>query len=107
MVNKMITELFGFLTTALESNVILAVFASFLWGVLSILLSPCHLASIPLIVGFVDSQGAVSTKRAFLLSFLFSFGILVTIAVIGLITGLMGGDVVRYRPLWKLYWSGV
>ena len=28
--------------------------AVFLWGILSLILSPCHLASIPLIVGFID-----------------------------------------------------
>ena len=39
--------------------------AAFVWGILSILLSPCHLSSIPLIVGFIDEQGRMSTKRAF------------------------------------------
>ncbi len=69
---------------------------AFIWGILSILLSPCHLASIPLIIGFIDEQGNITTKRAFRLSVLFSAGILVTIAGIGLITGLAGkmlGDI--------------
>ena len=35
---------------------------------LSILLSLCHLASIPLIVGFIDQQGRISTNRTFLLN---------------------------------------
>jgi cytochrome c-type biogenesis protein len=66
---------------------------------LSILLSPCHLASIPLIVGFIDEQGRISTRRAFYISTLFAVGILVTIGVIGAITaaaGRMLGDVGRY-----------
>ncbi|MFC1582395.1 cytochrome c biogenesis CcdA family protein [Planctomycetota bacterium] len=70
--------------------------AAFLWGILSILLSPCHLASIPLIVGFIDEQGRISAKRAFLISTLFSVGILITIAIIGAITaaaGRMMGDI--------------
>jgi cytochrome c-type biogenesis protein len=73
-----------------------ALTAALVWGVLSILLSPCHLASIPLIVGFVDEQGRISTKRAFLVSTLFSLGILITIAAIGAATaaaGRMMGDV--------------
>ncbi|HAU37761.1 MAG TPA: cytochrome C biogenesis protein [Phycisphaerales bacterium] len=73
--------------------------AAFVWGVLSIVLSPCHLASIPLIVGFVDGQGRISTRRAFLISLLFAVGILVTIAAIGAITATVGrmmGDVGRY-----------
>jgi cytochrome c-type biogenesis protein len=54
------------------------------------------LASIPLIIGFINDQGVTSTKRAFLLSFLFAFGILVTIGIIGGITAGMGrmlGDI--------------
>lgn len=57
--------------------------AAFLRGVLSILLSPCHLASIPLIVGYIDQQGRISTRRAFGIALLFALGILVTIGVIG------------------------
>jgi cytochrome c-type biogenesis protein len=95
----MILQIFTWLSNALNQNPFIAIFAAFVWGVLSIILSPCHLASIPLIVGFIDGQGKMTTKRAFYLSFLFSFGILVTIAAIGLITGLMGrmlGDIGRW-----------
>jgi len=92
-------ELFVTLTRAVEGTPAVALGASFLWGVLSILLSPCHLASIPLIVGFIDEQGRISTRRAFTISLLFSVGILVTIAAIGGITaaaGRMVGDVGRW-----------
>jgi len=92
-------ELFTQLTRAVEGAWFIAVAASFAWGVLSILLSPCHLASIPLIVGFIDQQGRMSTKRAFLISALFAVGILITIAAIGIITaaaGRMLGDVGKF-----------
>lgn len=92
-------ELFTQLTRAVEGAWFIALSASFIWGVLSILLSPCHLASIPLIVGFIDEQGRISTKRAFWISTLFAVGILTTIAGIGAITaaaGRMMGDVGRY-----------
>jgi cytochrome c-type biogenesis protein len=92
-------ELFTQLSRAVEGAWLVAVAASFLWGVLSILLSPCHLASIPLIVGFIDEQGRISTKRAFIISSLFAVGILITIAGIGVITagaGRMLGDVGKY-----------
>lgn len=92
----MIESIFTWLSTALYTSTFLALTASFLWGILSILLSPCHLTSIPLIIGFIDEQGRISTKRAFLISLLFSVGILITIGVIGLITSLMGrilGDI--------------
>jgi len=92
-------ELFTRLTHAVESTWFIALAASFVWGVLSILLSPCHLASIPLIVGFIDEQGRISTKRAFVISTLFAAGILITIGAIGAITAMAGrmmGDVGKY-----------
>jgi len=64
-----------------------------------VVLSPCHLASIPLIVGFISGQGRVSTGRAFGIASLFAVGILITIAAIGAITaaaGRMMGDVGRW-----------
>lgn len=92
-------QLFTTLTHAVEGTPLVAIAASFLWGVLSILLSPCHLASIPLIVGFINEQGRISTKRAFATSTLFAVGILITIAAIGAITaaaGRMMGNVGQY-----------
>jgi len=92
-------KLFTTLTHAVEGTPLIAFAAAFLWGILSILLSPCHLASIPLIVGFIDKQGRMSTKRAFFISALFAVGILITIAAIGIVTaaaGRMMGDVGRY-----------
>jgi len=91
-----IVNIFTWLSNALDSAPYSALIASFVWGVLSIVLSPCHLAGIPLIVGFIDRQGEMTTKRAFTLAVLFSIGILMTISLIGLITGMLGrilGDV--------------
>ena len=95
----MLEQLFTTLTRAIEGGPAVALSAAFVWGILSIVLSPCHLASIPLIVGFIDEQGQISTKRAFQIALLFSLGILVTIGLIGAITaaaGRMMGDVGAY-----------
>jgi cytochrome c-type biogenesis protein len=92
-------ELFAALTRAVEGTPAIAMGAAFVWGILSILLSPCHLASIPLIVGFIDEQGRISTRRAFTISALFAVGILITIGAIGAVTaaaGRMMGDVGKY-----------
>ncbi len=91
----MIDNLFDLLYSALYENIWIAFLASFGWGVLSIILSPCHLTSIPLVIGFLTS-GDAGRKRAFSLSLV--FGILITIALIGVITASMGrimGDVGR------------
>jgi cytochrome c-type biogenesis protein len=95
----MIEQIFIRLTEAVESTPAIALAASFLWGILSLVLSPCHLTSIPLIVGFIDEQGRTSPRRAFFTASLFSSGIMISIGVIGVVTALAGrmmGDVGRY-----------
>lgn len=92
----MIEEIFTALSNALYENYWISLLASFGWGVLSILLSPCHLSSIPLVVGFISSQGKITLRRTFYISLIFSVGILITIAAIGIITASLGrlmGDV--------------
>jgi cytochrome c-type biogenesis protein len=92
-------QLFVTLNNAVQGTPALALGASFVWGVLSIVLSPCHLSSIPLIVGFIDEQGRISPGRAFCISSLFSTGIMLSIGIIGLLTALAGrmmGDVGPY-----------
>jgi len=92
----MITQLFDQLANALDSNISIALFAAFSWGVLSILLSPCHLSSIPLVIGFINKQKLNNTHQAFLISLLFSLGIMVSILLVGLITATFGrmlGDI--------------
>src|ERR1017187_2119538 len=92
-------QLFTNLSHAVEGAPLIALTASVVWGILSIVLSHCHLASIPLIVGFISEQGQVTARRAFWTSTLFAVGILITIAVIGAITaaaGRMMGDVGRW-----------
>ncbi|AFH50526.1 Cytochrome c biogenesis protein [Ignavibacterium album JCM 16511] len=92
----MLDNLFVTLYEAMTGAAWIAVLASLGWGVLSILLSPCHLSSIPLIVGFITSQGKISLSRTFYISLIFSVGILITIAAIGIITASLGrlmGDI--------------
>lgn len=87
----MLNDIFTWLNTLISGNFYIALFGAFLWGVLSILLSPCHLSSIPLIIGYINKQGVQSPKTAFYNSSIFAIGILVTIAAIGVITSVLGG----------------
>ncbi len=94
-----LASLFSSLGQAVAGSPAIALLAAFIWGILSILLSPCHLASIPLIVGFIDQQGRMTVKRAAMVSTLFAVGILITIAFIGVLTGAAGymmGDLGPY-----------
>jgi cytochrome c-type biogenesis protein len=83
-------SLFVRLSEAMNGAPLIALAAAFAWGVLSIVLSPCHLASIPLIVGFLQGGQAVSPRRAAGLSTLFAVGILLSIALIGAATAAAG-----------------
>jgi len=94
-----IESVFTWLSELVQSTFLVALLGAFLWGILSILLSPCHLTSIPLIVGYISHQEVKSFRNAFWTSFAFSFGILITIGLIGLVTSLLGrmmGDIGKW-----------
>ncbi len=78
----------------------LAALGCFLWGLVSVLFSPCHLASIPLIVAYVGGQETVvKPKQAVGYAVLFSLGLFITISLLGIICALLGrmlGDVGNY-----------
>lgn len=86
----MIQGIVNTLTGALEASALTALIAVFVWGILSVLLSPCHLTSIPLVVGFISGRQGKSVGQAFGLSLFFALGILITIALIGAITASLG-----------------
>lgn len=82
--------LLTYLSEALAQSIFIAMLGAFLWGVSSILLSPCHLASIPLLVGFLTSRAGGDRFCAVRLSLVFSLGILASIAVLGAATASAG-----------------
>jgi len=94
-------SLFDTLTQAVSGQFFIAFLAAFLWGSLSILLSPCHLTSVPLVIGYISKENETSGRRSAALALTFAIGLLITIALIGVITASMGrllGDV----GLWGL-----
>jgi cytochrome c-type biogenesis protein len=93
----MLETLFLNVNNWMVSGSYIAALGCFVWGMISVLFSPCHLASIPLIVAYVGGQQkAVKPKEAGIYSAAFTFGLFITIAVIGIICALLGrmlGDV--------------
>ncbi|HOJ63185.1 MAG TPA: cytochrome c biogenesis protein CcdA [Spirochaetota bacterium] len=83
-------NLFIFLTELLYKNWVFGLVSAFVWGILSVILSPCHIASIPLIMAFIGRQGKIKLYKAFLISLVFSLGILISITFIGFITAITG-----------------
>jgi cytochrome c-type biogenesis protein len=73
---------------------------SFLWGMVSVLFSPCHLASIPLIIAYVGGQQQIlGSRQAAYYSVAFTLGLFITIALIGILCALLGrmlGDIGNY-----------
>jgi cytochrome c-type biogenesis protein len=75
----------------------IALLGCFLWGMVSVLFSPCHLASIPLIVAYVAGQeAAINPRRAAWYAGVFTLGLFLTISLIGVVCAWLGrmfGDV--------------
>lgn len=68
----------------------LALLAAMLWGICSVALSPCQIASIPLIVGYIDSQGSLALRRALAMSAVFALGILISLTAMSGLAALAG-----------------
>jgi len=87
----------------MNQGLLLGGLGCFLWGMVSVLFSPCHLASIPLIVSYVAGQNQiVAGRKAVLYAVLFTLGLFITIATIGVICTLLGrmlGDVGPYMSI--------
>ena len=89
-------EFFVFVSRLMDGSLYLAFSGAILWGIMSVILSPCHIASIPLIVAYITGQKNKTRKKAFLVSTVFSLGIMLIIAIIGFITASAGkimGDI--------------
>jgi len=76
---------------------------SFLWGLVSVLFSPCHLASIPLMVGYVAGQGRlVEGREAVRYALAFTSGLFITIALVGVVCTLLGRMLGDIGPYWTI-----
>ena len=99
----MLDQLFLAINSWMTESLAIAAVGCFLWGIVSVLFSPCHLASIPLIVGYVAGQGKIIQGReAAKYAVAFSFGLFVTIAAIGVICSLLGRMLGDVGPYWTI-----
>lgn len=81
----------------------LAALGCFLWGMISVLLSPCHLASIPLVVAYVGGQEQlVKGRQAVQYAVLFSIGLFLTILLVGVGCTLLGRMLGDVGPYWTI-----
>jgi cytochrome c-type biogenesis protein len=94
-----VAEILTAFGSAFSGTLLLAAPAALIWGALSVVLSPCHLSSVPLVVAYMGGGADLPAgRRALAISSAFAVGILASIAAIGAITaaaGRMLGDVGR------------
>jgi len=77
---------------------------AFAWGMVSVLFSPCHLASIPLIVAYVGGQeNAVNPRKAGWYAGAFTLGLFITIAVVGIVCALLGRMLGDVGTWWQVF----
>ncbi|HPA14294.1 MAG TPA: cytochrome c biogenesis protein CcdA [Desulfobacterales bacterium] len=75
----------------MAGGTVIAAAGCFIWGMVSVAFSPCHLASIPLIVAYVGGQEkTVNPGQAGFYSVLFTTGLFITIALIGILCAMLG-----------------
>ncbi len=82
----------------MQTRPILAYGASYLGGVIATA-SPCILASIPLVIGYVGGYAGGNKKQALIYSLTFVVGLALVMSVLGAVAALMGtmfGDVGTY-----------
>ncbi|MCA1765332.1 MAG: cytochrome C biosynthesis protein [Desulfobulbaceae bacterium] len=90
------------ITESLTSGPAIALPAAFLWGMVSVLLSPCHMASIPLFIAYVAGQKIIPPPRlAARFAILFVFGLFLTIMAVGLICAAAGRMLGDIGPWWQ------
>jgi cytochrome c-type biogenesis protein len=73
----------------MQTRPVLAYGASYLGGVVATA-SPCILASIPLVIGFVGGYAEGNKKQAFFFSLTFVLGLAVVMSILGAMAALMG-----------------
>lgn len=84
----------------IQSQVWLAFPVCFLGGVISSA-SPCVLAMIPLIIGFVGGYAEDSQRKAVQYSLIFVLGLTITFTMLGIIAGIMGTLFGNIGSFWK------
>jgi len=99
----MLDQFFIIINSWMAGGIGIAAVGCLLWGMVSVLLSPCHMASIPLIVGYVAGQDEeVGTGKAAKYAVAFTVGLFITIAAVGVVCALLGRMLGEVSPYWTI-----
>ncbi|ACL06408.1 cytochrome c biogenesis CcdA family protein [Desulfatibacillum aliphaticivorans] len=99
----MLNDLFVTINQWMSGGLLTAAIGCLLWGMISVLLSPCHMASIPLIVGYVGGQDKIlEVKGAAKYAVAFTVGLFITIAALGVVCAVLGRMLGDVSPYWTI-----
>lgn len=76
---------------------------AFLWGMASVLLSPCGISIVPLVVSYITNTDTPTRSRAFLISCAFSLGIILNLSLVAFIMSSLGILLGGYERLLTLF----
>ena len=88
-------------STIIQENIWIAPVIALLAGVLTSF-TPCGLASVPLVIGYVNSKGEQTIKRTFRLSCIFALGTALTYTSLGVVASLAGQMLTFVGNWWYL-----
>lgn len=97
----MLSSIFDFMF----SSGALQFLGAFLWGIASVLLSPCGIGIIPLVVSYIENTDNPTRSRAFKISCAFCLGIVFNLMLVALITSGLGMLLGGYEKLLTLFVS--
>ena len=98
--------LLSHLSQSLTENPLLAYLGVFVGGILSSS-SPCVLATIPLVIGYVGGYSEGDRRKAFLYSLTFILGLSLTFTVLGAIASVIGGLFGMISRTWYFIVGGI
>lgn len=99
----MLDQAFLTINQWMSGGLLIAALGCFLWGMVSVAFSPCHIASVPLIVGYVAGQEkALKAREAANYAVVFSVGLFISIAMVGIICSLLGRMLGEVGPYWTI-----
>lgn len=99
----MFDQIFLTINEWMSGGLLIAAAGCLLWGIVSVALSPCHMASIPLIVSYVAGQDkALRAKDAAIYAAAFSMGLFISIAMVGIACSLLGRMLGEVGPYWTI-----
>lgn len=104
----MLDQFFLTVNDWMTGGIAVAAAGCFLWGMISVLFSPCHMASIPLIVSYVAGQTqAPEVRQGAKYAAAFTVGLFITIALVGIVCSFLGRMLGEIGPYWTILVGGL